>query len=106
MCTYKSSPSFPSTQVQSTALTLEMDSAEYHQLNLRCWSKFYNYCLEYQELLSKPLGLFQDPSTGMGLVLKQGVVSFLRPAELSEGDEELELSLLQSESKQFAFIIC
>lgn len=87
-------------QVQATAGTHEMMSEEYQQLNLRCWSKFYTYCLEYQELVCKPLALFQDPGTGMGLVLKQGALSFLRPTDISEDEDGggVELSLLRSDS--------
>ena len=74
-----------------------MSSEEYHQLSHRCWSKFYNYCSEYQELVSRPQGLFRDPRTGVGVVLREGAVSFLRPAELYDTGERLELVLLQDE---------
>lgn len=82
-------------QVQASASTLEMDSEEYRQLSTKCWSKFYSCCREYEELVSRPLAMFQDPGTGMGVLLKQGVVSFLKPAELSERDGGgMDLALL------------
>lgn len=71
-----------------------MDSDEYRQLSIKCWSKFYACCREYQELSCRPLAVFQDTATGMGVLIKQGMVSFLRPAELSESDDGVEFSLL------------
>ncbi len=40
--------------------------------------------MEYQELASQPLALVQDPHTGMGVVIKHSLFSFLRPAHLVE----------------------
>ena len=69
-------------QLQASAGALKVDVEEYRQFSLKCWAKFYRCCLEYEQLASQPLALFRDPRTGMGLILKQGVVSFLRPVHL------------------------
>ena len=87
-------------QVQASASTLEMDSEEYRQLGTKCWSKFYGCCREYQDLASRPMGVFQDPGTGMGILLKQGLVSFLKPGELTDmGGGVWGLSALSVEGK-------
>ena len=86
-------------QVQASAVTLEMGSEEYRALSTKCWSKFYSYCYEYQDLMSKPVGVFQDPHTGLGVLLKQGVVSFLKPAEIAENMEGIELELVRFKSE-------
>ena len=49
---------------------------------MQCWTKFYGCCNEYHKLLSQPLGVFLDPGTGMGLILKKGMASFLRPDDV------------------------
>ena len=78
-----------------------MGSEEFRQLSTKCWSKFYSCCREYQDLVSRPLAFFQDPGTGMGVLLKQGILSFLKPAELSVGDGGMmELSLLTVEGEE------
>ena len=69
----------PLLQLQTTAGSLELHHDEYRELNLKCWAKFYGCCYQYHQLLSLPLGLSQDPGTGMGLLLKTGMMSFLWP---------------------------
>ena len=49
---------------------------------MQCWTKFYGCRNEYHKLLSQPVGVFLDPGTGMGLILKKGMASFLRPDDV------------------------
>jgi len=62
----------------------QLEPDQYREVQVKNWSKFYRCCLEYQELASQPLALVQDPRTGMGVVLKQSLFSFLRPAHVVE----------------------
>ncbi len=49
--------------------------------------------------MSRPVGVFQDAGTGLGALLKQGVLSLLMPAELSENMEGVEFEPVQLQSK-------
>ncbi|KAF7241803.1 hypothetical protein EYD10_11623 [Varanus komodoensis] len=51
----------------------EFSHEEFRQLQIEFWSKFYAYCLQYQEELSRPLALLFNQSTNMGYL------SFLVP---------------------------
>lgn len=71
-------------QLQMSAGSLKVAVEQYNQLSLKCWAKFYCCCLEYQQLACKPVALFRDASTGVGVVVKLGLLSFLRPVHQVE----------------------
>lgn len=58
-------------QLQSSVTEFEFSQEEYRQLQEEFWSRFYSCCLQYQEVLSSPLGLTVDPHTGMGCLLRK-----------------------------------
>ncbi|KAM3610070.1 uncharacterized protein V6R79_024806 [Siganus canaliculatus] len=66
-------------ELQSSVTEFEFSQEEYRQLQVEFWSKFYACCLQYQEVLSTPLGLTINQHTGMVCLLKKGFVSFLLP---------------------------
>ncbi len=66
-------------QLQQLASSDELQHDEYRDLSEKCWSKFYRCCLEYHQLLYQPMGLHQDSSTGLVMLVKKGVVSFMQP---------------------------
>uniref|UniRef100_A0A3P9ILY1 Nucleoporin 160 n=1 Tax=Oryzias latipes TaxID=8090 RepID=A0A3P9ILY1_ORYLA len=66
-------------ELQSSVTEFEFSQEEYRQLQEEFWSRFYSCCLQYQEVLSSPLGLTVDPHTGMGCLLRKSFVSFLLP---------------------------
>lgn len=71
-------------QLQQSASSNELQHEEYRELSEKCWAKFYRCCLEYHQLLCQPVAIYQDPSTGLGVLVKKGVVSFVRPVGVTE----------------------
>ncbi|XP_053141230.1 nuclear pore complex protein Nup160 [Hemicordylus capensis] len=69
-------------EFQGNVTEFEFSQEEFRQLQIEFWSKFYAYCLQYQEELSRPLALLLNQSTNMVCLLKKGYLSFIVPCSL------------------------
>uniref|UniRef100_A0A670Z231 Nucleoporin 160 n=1 Tax=Pseudonaja textilis TaxID=8673 RepID=A0A670Z231_PSETE len=58
-------------QFQGNVTEYEFSHEEFRQLQIEFWSKFYAYCLQYQEELSRPLALLLNHYTNMVCLLKK-----------------------------------
>ena len=45
-------------QVQQTALAYELSHEEYKDLQVKCWDKFYAFCLEYHEVCTSVMYMY------------------------------------------------
>jgi nuclear pore complex protein Nup160 len=79
-------------QVQKEASSFEIQHDEYRQLQLMCWSRFYEGCKQYAKMDNEPIGLFEDLETGLLSVVKRASVSFIRPCEPLESIFTYQLS--------------
>uniref|UniRef100_A0A4W3IJ32 Nucleoporin 160 n=1 Tax=Callorhinchus milii TaxID=7868 RepID=A0A4W3IJ32_CALMI len=68
--------------IQNSVTEYEFSQEIYRQLQVEFWSKFYACCLQYQEVLARPLALLVNPHTNMVCLLKKGFTSFLFPCPL------------------------
>ncbi|XP_026563734.1 nuclear pore complex protein Nup160 isoform X2 [Pseudonaja textilis] len=71
-------------EFQGNVTEYEFSHEEFRQLQIEFWSKFYAYCLQYQEELSRPLALLLNHYTNMVCLLKKGYFSFLVPCSLMD----------------------
>ncbi|KAL7991905.1 hypothetical protein Chor_016161 [Crotalus horridus] len=71
-------------EFQGNVTEYEFSHEEFRQLQIEFWSKFYAYCLQYQEELSRPLALLLNQYTNMVCLLKKGYFSFLVPCSLMD----------------------
>ncbi|ETE72717.1 Nuclear pore complex protein, partial [Ophiophagus hannah] len=71
-------------EFQGNVTEYEFSHEEFRQLQIEFWSKFYAYCLQYQEELSRPLALLLNQHTNMVCLLKKGYFSFLVPCSLMD----------------------
>ncbi|XP_062972887.1 nuclear pore complex protein Nup160 [Elgaria multicarinata webbii] len=71
-------------EFQGNVTEYEFSHEEFRQLQIEFWSKFYAYCLQYQEELSRPLALLFNQSTSMVCLLKKGCLSFFVPCSLMD----------------------
>uniref|UniRef100_A0A8D0BX25 Nucleoporin 160 n=1 Tax=Salvator merianae TaxID=96440 RepID=A0A8D0BX25_SALMN len=69
-------------EFQGNVTEYEFSHEVFRQLQIEFWSKFYAYCLQYQEELSRPLALLLNHCTNMVCLLKKGYVSFIVPCSL------------------------
>ncbi|XP_077176981.1 nuclear pore complex protein Nup160 [Paroedura picta] len=69
-------------EFQGNITEYEFSQEEFRQLQIEFWSKFYAYCLQYQEELSRPLALLLNQYTNMVCLLKKGYLSFFVPCSL------------------------
>uniref|UniRef100_A0A670YTG5 Nucleoporin 160 n=1 Tax=Pseudonaja textilis TaxID=8673 RepID=A0A670YTG5_PSETE len=58
-------------EFQGNVTEYEFSHEEFRQLQIEFWSKFYAYCLQYQEELSRPLALLLNHYTNMVCLLKK-----------------------------------
>uniref|UniRef100_A0A670JE48 Nucleoporin 160 n=1 Tax=Podarcis muralis TaxID=64176 RepID=A0A670JE48_PODMU len=82
----------------------EFSQEVFRQLQIEFWSKFYAYCVQYQEELSHPLALLLNQCTSMVCLLKKGYLSFLVPCSLMDHlylslDEQLVNEVESTESE-------
>ncbi|XP_020647772.3 nuclear pore complex protein Nup160 isoform X1 [Pogona vitticeps] len=84
-------------EFQSNLAEYEFSQELYRQLQIESWSKFYAYCLQYQEELSRPLAFFLNPCTNMVCLLKKGYLSFLVSCSLIDHLYLLPAELLMNE---------
>lgn len=68
-------------EVRSAARSCELSHDDYRELVVKCWNKFYSCCLQYQQLVRRPLGISHDQSTGMTVIMQSGTFSFLYSRE-------------------------
>uniref|UniRef100_G1KIX0 Nucleoporin 160 n=1 Tax=Anolis carolinensis TaxID=28377 RepID=G1KIX0_ANOCA len=71
-------------EFQGNVAEYEFSHEEFRQLQVESWSKFYAYCLQYQEELSRPLALLWNQCSNMVCLLKKGQLSFLVPCSLMD----------------------
>nr|XP_060628620.1 nuclear pore complex protein Nup160 [Anolis sagrei ordinatus] len=71
-------------EFQGNVAEYEFSHEEFRQLQVESWSKFYAYCLQYQEELSRPLALLWNQCSNMVCLLKKGQLTFLVPCSLMD----------------------
>nr|XP_034982154.1 nuclear pore complex protein Nup160 isoform X2 [Zootoca vivipara] len=71
-------------EFQGNVTEYEFSQEVFRQLQIEFWSKFYAYCVQYQEELSHPLALLLNQCTSMVCLLKKGHLSFLVPCSLMD----------------------
>ncbi|XP_066487596.1 nuclear pore complex protein Nup160 [Tiliqua scincoides] len=71
-------------EFQGNVTEYEFSQEEFRQLQIEFWSKFYAYCLQYQEELSRPLALLLNHCSNMVCLLKKGYLSYLAPCSLMD----------------------
>ncbi|XP_053256350.1 nuclear pore complex protein Nup160 isoform X1 [Podarcis raffonei] len=71
-------------EFQGNVTEYEFSQEVFRQLQIEFWSKFYAYCVQYQEELSRPLALLLNQCTSMVCLLKKGYLSFLVPCSLMD----------------------
>lgn len=67
--------------VQNEIIMNNLTAKDYHEIAHRLWEKFYFCCEQYHLEANQPLGLFALEATDIVAVIKQNVISFLRPCE-------------------------
>ena len=101
-------------QLRSSADSTQLQHEQFRELQVKCWTKFYGCCYEYQQvreldytiydyvcvcqvvcvvqylllycpqLMSQPVGVFEDPTTGLVCLFKEEMLSFMYPASSAD----------------------
>lgn len=90
---------------QGNVTEYEFSHEEFRQLQIEFWSKFYAYCLQYQEELSRPLALLLNQYTNMVCLLKKVRSRLFQDQALlkEHNDPELYCVILKQRLLSLAF---
>lgn len=67
--------------IQHEIIVNNLSPKDYHEVAHRLWEKFYFCCEQYHLEANQPLGIFTLEPIDIISVIKQNVISFLRPCE-------------------------
>jgi nuclear pore complex protein Nup160 len=71
-------------ELRSSSDSTQLQHEQFRELQVKCWMKFYGCCYEYQQLMSQPVGVFEDPTTGLVCLFKEEMFSFMYPASSAD----------------------
>lgn len=72
------------TEIQNELKTNDLCEDEYLEVAIKYWEKFYSCCEQYNVAAHQPIGLFVLESLDAVCVIKNSLMSFLRPCDLLE----------------------
>lgn len=68
-------------EILSKANENELADDDYLELQLECWERFFSYCVQYNEVGIKVLGLVADFESGVVSLIRKNSISVLRPCD-------------------------